>query len=648
MINKGDLIDNRYLILDTLGEGGMSNVYLAEDTYLHRRVALKSLRSDLQNDEQIRLRFQRESQAMSKLSSPYIVNILDVGDENLPYIVMEYVPGGSLKEYIKEHFPLPYQQVVNLMEEILQGVAVAHKHGIIHRDLKPQNVMITPQGHAKVADFGIALSQGEQSITQSNSTMGSVHYMAPERVRGQQANVQSDIYALGIILYEMLTKKLPFDGETSLAIALKHFNQATPSMRQAQPEIPQALENVVFRATAKDPKERYGSALEMASDLKTALSPHRAREAVFVPTALSNNDTEETKVIPQLVQGHSSQKNNAAQSKKHSKKHKFWWLLLILLIIIAVIGIWLSWGKEVTVPDVTNLSPSQAQAVLNNSQLKATIGANEYNDNVAKNNIIRSIPPQGTHLKSGSKVKLIRSLGPKLREVPNVVGDNYYAARQELLAQGFKVKRLSRYSKQVAAGTIIKQTPKSHSRIVPTKQTIHLTVSLGQKNYSFMVKDLTGYNLRGAQGYANEQGLQLIVKNVPSNTVDKGLVVSQSPVAGTKVLRGDSLVINISSGKVDPIVHNNQPVKENSNNNQLQTINKTITLPYNDQDNHANNQIQIYIKDANHNLNEIYKTMEIDSETQVTIPFQLAKGQIGQYRVVRDGATIDSESVTAG
>lgn len=654
MINKGDLIAKRYLILDTLGEGGMSNVYLAEDTYLHRKVALKSLRADLQNDQQIRLRFQRESRAMSKLSSPYIVNILDVGDEELPFIVMEYVPGCSLKKYIKQNYPLPYQQVVDLMEEILQGVAVAHTHGIIHRDLKPQNVMITPDHHAKVADFGIALSQGEQSITQTNSTMGSVHYMAPERVRGQQASIQSDIYALGIILYEMLTNKLPFDGETSLAIALKHFNEATPSLRREHPDIPQALENVVFKATAKDSKQRYTSALAMAADLKTTLSPQRAHEPVFVALAADtkpmDNDEEKTKVMAQVADDN----KKAAQNKPGKKpwyRNKWLWLLSLLGVVLAIIGlIWLNDRKEVSVPDVTNLSPAQARAVLGNSQLKAQISGNEYSNRVAKNNIIRSLPPKGSHLKSGSAVKLIRSLGPKKYSVPNVVGDNYYEARQKLMRAGFKVKRSNRYSAEVAAGTIIKQSPQAKKKVVFRKKTVRLTVSLGQKNYSFPLKDLTGYNLRGAQDYANEEGLQLVIKNIASNSVDKGIVISQAPAAGTQVLRGSTLTVNISSGKLNT---NETSSNTNEFNNDLagnpvQTVTRVLTIPFNDQDNHTSNQVQIYIKDAAHNLNEVYRTMNIDSSTQVTVPFQLNKGQMGQYRIVNDGKVVETGNVTAG
>ena len=215
---------------------------------------------------------------------------------------------------------------------------------------------------------------------------------------------------------------------------------------------------------------------------------------------------------------------------------------------------------------------------------------------------------------------------------------------------GFKVKRSNRYSAEVAAGTIIKQSPQAKKKVVFRKKTVRLTVSLGQKNYSFPLKDLTGYNLRGAQDYANEEGLQLVIKNIASNSVDKGIVISQAPAAGTQVLRGSTLTVNISSGKLNT---NETSSNTNEFNNDLagnpvQTVTRVLTIPFNDQDNHASNQVQIYIKDAAHNLNEVYRTMNIDSSTQVTVPFQLNNGQMGQYRIVNDGKVVETGNVTAG
>lgn len=655
MINKGDLIADRYLILDTLGEGGMSNVYLAEDTFLHRRVALKSLRLDLTDNQQFRQRFQRESRAMSELSSPYIVNILDIGDESFPYIVMEYVKGPSLKKYLRQNFPISHPQILRFMAEILQGVTVAHQHGIIHRDLKPQNVFITSQGHAKVGDFGIALSLGEQSITQSDATIGSVHYMAPERVRGAQATVQSDIYSLGIILFEMLTGRLPFDAETSMAVAAKHFNEPMPNLCQIDTSIPQPLANVVLKATAKVPSQRYSTVSEMAQDLETSLDADRINEKPFIPAPIN---TEETKVLSNVHEQTTTpsvnpQSDLTTDHKKPvvKKKHHHRWLLVLLVILIIVIGFGFWYNrKEVPVPDVQDLSLNQARAVLSNSNLKVGAITKKTSNTIRAQNVISSIPPKGSHLKAGTKVKLIQSMGPVKKSLPNVQGWNYYAAKKRLHKAGFKVQRKNRYSKTVPAGKVIRQTPQATKRKTAQNRVIHLTISLGIKNTGVTVKDLTGYNLRGAQDYANESGLHLVVKTVASETVDKGLVISQSPVAGTRVMRGSDLVISVSSGGNNVV--NNPPQARSAANDDaaptddVQNVSRTVTVPFNSQTNNGTNVVKIHVQDLNHNLNDVYQTLNITADTPVTINLQLNKGQSGQYSIERDGQTIDSQTVT--
>ncbi len=261
MIDKGYLLGERYRIIDTLGEGGMANVYLAEDIILQRKVAVKILRLDLQNESQTQARFQREALATSELSHPNIVSVLDVGtDHGLPYMVMEYVDGPDLKDYIRENSPLDLREVIQIMDQILSAVALAHKHNVIHRDLKPQNILMDKRGNIKIADFGIAVALNQSSITQTNSVMGSVHYMSPEQTRGGLVTRQSDIYSLGIILYELITGTVPFNGDTPVSIALKHAQEPIPSIRKKDRSVPQALENVVLKATAKDPRDRYPSA----------------------------------------------------------------------------------------------------------------------------------------------------------------------------------------------------------------------------------------------------------------------------------------------------------------------------------------------------------------------------------------------------
>ena len=313
MIDKGYLLGERYRIIDTLGEGGMANVYLAKDIILQRKVAVKVLRLDLQKDPQTEARFQREALATSELSHPNIVSVLDVGtDQGLPYMVMEYVDGPDLKEYIQQNYPLDLHQVINIMDQILSAVALAHKHNVIHRDLKPQNILMDKRGNIKIADFGIAVALNQSSVTQTNSIMGSVHYMSPEQTRGGMVTKQSDIYSLGIILYELITGHVPFSGDTPVAIALKHAQEPVPSIRQKNPEIPQALENVVLKATAKDPRDRYSSAQEMKEDLDTCLDYSRRNEPPFVASHDVSDD--ETIILP----GFKPQKEDLNQVKKKS------------------------------------------------------------------------------------------------------------------------------------------------------------------------------------------------------------------------------------------------------------------------------------------------------------------------------------------
>lgn len=372
MIEPGYILNERYKLLKTLGEGGMANVYLAHDLILDRDVAVKVLRLDLQNDPDTKRRFQREAMATTELVHPNIVSIYDVGESNdQQYLVMEYVRGSDLKKYIVEHFPIPYQRVIDIMEQILAGIQVAHDHNIIHRDLKPQNIMIDQDGNAKITDFGIAVALSDNSMTQTNSLLGSVHYLSPEQARGSMPTKQSDIYALGIILFEMLTGTVPFEGDSAVSIALKHFQEDMPSVREFDPRIPQALENVVLKATAKDPANRYTSADAMAADLKTSLSPARAHEEKFVPDA---TDLDETKVMPMVGSTAAEQQVQAAttapttretaspddSSQKRPKqagKHgwrKYWPFVLAGVIVAAIIlfvVLSLTGGsKEATVP----------------------------------------------------------------------------------------------------------------------------------------------------------------------------------------------------------------------------------------------------------------------------------------------------------
>ena len=279
MFSKGDKINDRYEIIKLIGEGGMANVYLAYDTILERNVAVKVLRGDLADDEKFVRRFQREALSASSLSHPNIVEMYDVGEDNGNfYIVMEYIDGQTLKQLIKKRGHLTVPEAIDIMLQLTDGLAHAHDSYIIHRDIKPQNIMILEDGMVKITDFGIAMAINASDLTQTNSVMGSVHYLPPEQAAGKGSTIKSDIYSLGILFYEMLAGTMPFRGETAVEIALKHIKDPMPSIRKINPKVPQSVENIIFKSTAKNPKNRYNNVRELHDDLKTALDKDRANE----------------------------------------------------------------------------------------------------------------------------------------------------------------------------------------------------------------------------------------------------------------------------------------------------------------------------------------------------------------------------------
>lgn len=313
----GKRISDRYKIISMIGGGGMANVYLARDIILDRDVAIKILRLDFANEQEFIHRFQREAQSATSLNHPNIVNIYDVGEEDdIYYIVMEYVDGMTLKQYIQQYHPISVEKALDIMQQLVSAISHAHEHQIIHRDIKPQNILIDHDGIVKITDFGIAMALSATSITQTNSVLGSVHYLSPEQARGGMATRKSDIYSLGIVMFELLTGRLPFSGESAVSIALKHLQTETPSLKRWNPDIPQSVENIVLKATSKDPFQRFETVDEMGESIRTALDPNRINEPKFVIP----EDHEATKAIPIITNIHAMTNNeNQDQTMVHTK-----------------------------------------------------------------------------------------------------------------------------------------------------------------------------------------------------------------------------------------------------------------------------------------------------------------------------------------
>lgn len=570
----GKKFNGRYLILGNIGSGGMANVFLARDLILDREVAIKVLRYDFLNDQSAIRRFQREMLASTELVHPNIVTVYDAGQEGeTQFLVMEYVKGMDLKRYIQTQYPIPYDRIVDIMQQILSAVTLAHQHRIIHRDLKPQNILIDESGTVKITDFGIAVALSETSITQTNSMLGSVHYLSPEQARGSMATNQSDIYAIGIILYEMLTGKVPFDGESAVTIALKHFQEEIPSVRLYDRHVPQSLENVVLKATAKDPIDRYQSAEEMSADLATALDPSRLNEPAWHPA----NHVEETKVLPNLTEQmptvapveeivtkpEKEAEENPVPSKKKAKDQKpkskkkllFLGIAAVLVIGIATIAFSVLGGgkNEISVPDVSNLSESAARSKLQEAGLKAAGQTEEItSDKIPEGKVVKTNPEAKAIVQKGREVVLYISTGGRKIKMKDYTDMEYNEAVEALVKLDFKeskIKKKEEYSDTVEKGKIISQTPEANSEVTPDKTSVKFVVSKGAK--PIKISDYIGMTINEALLDLANNGINESQVKQTQQESDKeaGTILSQTPSAGSSVTPGNTMInFVVSSG----------------------------------------------------------------------------------------------------
>lgn len=573
MVEIGDMINGRYKVIGNVGSGGMANVFLAHDLILDRDVAVKVLRFDFLDDKAAIRRFQREALASSELVHPNIVGVYDVGEEDgRQYLVMEYVKGTDLKKYIQQNYPIPLENVVIIMRQILAAISLAHEHRIIHRDLKPQNILMDEDGNVKIADFGIAIALSETSLTQTNTLLGSVHYLSPEQARGSMATRQSDIYALGIILYELLSGSVPFEGESAVSIALKHFQSEIPSVRELNPAIPQALENVILKATTKEAADRYVSADEMANDIATSLSPDRANEPRFEPQSM----IEETKVLTPITEGDMPEEFRAMEQtpaspesslekqeeqkdikkiKKKNKRAKFWVLGIGAVVVLAVVGFLLFAPRTETLPDVAGKTVEDARQLLEEEGFKVADDiVEEPSDTVEEGYVIKTDPVANSKVREGKEIKLIVSSGVDAVEIGDYVGMSFEEARRELIELGFKrgnINKVEEENGDFEAGRVFSQEPGAGSKI-PKDREITLKVSKGQTKIT--LKDLTGWSQAEAISYLNDNGLNYSIQEVNSDTIAAGSVVRTSPNAGVELVKGNNvtLVISLGPAPVEP------------------------------------------------------------------------------------------------
>ena len=591
MIQIGKIFAGRYRIVKQIGRGGMADVYLAKDLILDgEEVAVKVLRTNYQTDPIAVARFQREARAMADLDHPHIVRITDIGEEDgQQYLAMEYVAGLDLKRYIKEHYPLSNEEAVRIMGQILLAMRLAHTRGIVHRDLKPQNILLTPDGTAKVTDFGIAVAFAETSLTQTNSMLGSVHYLSPEQARGSKATVQSDIYAMGIIFYEMLTGHIPYDGDSAVTIALQHFQKPLPSVIDENPSVPQALENVVIKATAKKLTDRYQSVAEMYVDLSSSLSYNRRNE----PKLVFNDTTKaDTKTLPKVsqstltsipkVQTQSPKPQTAKPSQQASednyaskpvKKRKFRVRYMILLASIVLVAASLVWilsrtPATIAIPDVAGQTVAEAKKTLKKANFEIGEEKSEASEKVEEGRIIRTDPEAGKTRKEGSKINLVVSSGKQSFQLSNYIGrkstDVIAELKQKKVPENL-IKIEEEESSESEAGTVLRQSPAAGTTYDLSKaSTITLTVakkvtSVAMPSYTGSSLEFTKNNLVQIVGI-KEANIEVVeVSTAPDGTAE-GTVVEQSPKAGEKVdLTKTRVKISIYKPKTPPSTSSSAP-----------------------------------------------------------------------------------------
>ena len=657
----GKRINDRYKLLKMVGGGGMANVYLARDMILDRDVALKILRMDFNNDEEFIKRFNREAQSATSLAHPNIVSIYDVGEDgDIYYIVMEYVEGMTLKQYIQKNDPVPIEKALDIMKQITAAISHAHQNGIIHRDIKPQNILIDHNGHIKITDFGIAIALSSTNITQTNAVLGSVHYLSPEQARGGMANKKSDIYSIGIVMFELFTGRLPFYGESAISIALKHLQSETPSPKRWNPDIPQTVENIILKSTAKDSFYRYESVDAMWEDIRTALDPSRINEAPFVIP----EDHDATKAIPiitseqlqstdeTIIRGpekqtlifdndkpeniKSQEKNKKQDKPEDNKKRKKGPIILVSSFIILLLLVFLSiilypslFGtKEVTIPELREKELDDAITELVNLGLVVGKTIKIEDDTIPVDQVIKTNPKAGKEVKEGATIDIYQSSGKNKINLSNYVGEKITDVEPLLEEMKFKdIVVTEEYSDQVASGLIISQDPIANSEVLPEDTVIEFKVSKGSNQIA--LKDLTGYSEAGLKDYSEDNGLKMEVeKEEYHNTIPEGQVIKQSPSAYSKVDKGTTVKVVLSKGKEDP------PPK---------IIKKEIVIEYAPEEVGNSQYIQIYIEDLNNNMNEPVESFYITETKRRTLEFTVAEDQTAKYKIMRDNEVIIDE-----
>lgn len=564
----GKTLGNRYEIEEIIGVGGMATVYKAKDKLLNRYVAVKVLKDEFSNDTDFIKRFQVEAQAAASLSHPNIVSVYDVGNEgDLHYIVMELIEGQTLKEIIKERERLPWKEAVNIALQIAGGLAKAHANHIVHRDIKPHNIIITKDGIAKVTDFGIAKAVSNSTINAFGSTVGSVHYFSPEHARGGYTDTRSDIYSLGVVLYEMVTGKLPFDADTPVSVALKHLQETPSEPIELNNEIPLGLNNIIMKAMAKDISSRYQTANEMYNDLANIVkSPSDIPNAVVT---IRRNSEFPTQKIPIVGAGEINNANkksvrgeeDSGMKKGLTKKQAIVRLFLIFILAIALFIIAFMLGSyvlnnlfgsanSVKVPEVIGMEKEEARATLERLNLVMNITSTVESDMYPEGYIENQTPKKDRELKEGATVDVVVSKGAKKVFVPDVTKDSIDVAKIKIEQKGLEFSVEYKYSKDVPSGDIIEQSPNVNEEVLPGS-IVTVYVSKGTQAGLIYVPNVIGETEASASKKLTDSKLIPEVTTVSDSNKQDGIVISQTPNPDELLSELSTVVIVVNKVKGD-------------------------------------------------------------------------------------------------
>lgn len=652
----GRVVSERYKIIKYLG-GGMSSVYLARDIILDREVVVKLIKVDHHNRDKSKARFQREVESTIHLSHPNIVSVLDV-DESDEYhlLVTEVVNGPTLKEYIRDNHPVPLDEAVRIAGMILQGIRHAHHAGIMHRDIKPQNILLDEYNRVKITDFGIAKALSETRLTETNQVMGSVQYISPEQAKGRQTDERTDIYSFGIVLYELLTGRLPFDGETPVSVALKHISEPLPDVLEYR-NVPQGLVNIILKCTEKDAYDRY----RHAEDVIRAIGEYKDNDQPYVPPV--KKDIEKTVVTPAAASGDMTQK--AEGEEKPKRKGLFFLWLIPLLLLLSAGGVlastfWPIMDSTVEMPDFEDATMAEAEQILTENDLVQGEISEEYNDTFEEGHIIETSPASGEETEQGTSVDFVVSQGEEPYTMEEFTGKIYDEVSNTINSQGFQSVDIEEQYHDSEAGTILSQSIEAGSEVHPEEETLKLTVSQGLEPIEIV--DYAGESYEKARDELTDQGFNVEVSEELYNSdVPEGNIISQSPNYGD-FLPGSTIQMIVSLGK-EPgekqyVQNITIPYLKEETESEESTEEKTSEEGDSSEDSKDEKSteeeatkpepqnVEIFIEDKDNDISTVFDSFEMTEEKEYPVELTIEEGEKASYKVVIDGKTEMEEEIS--